>query len=324
MQRGHAWDYAGHRMVNLLAIENLPADFPSFVNEAKNRERIAFLGGEADRWRNTPDLPLKHANGPDHFFDIEYLKDYDITFEYLSPFRYTFVQQLGRTKALFPDRSPKIPVEQNRDRTKGLPGFLPWTIMEYYSKVKSACSYLKAFEELGTPEEIENARQNIVYLMGVMGHFAGDASQPLHTTKHYNGWVGDNPHSYTTNRRFHSWIDGGYLKRTGGLDFNKLKRQARKGKKLNTIRGRTDYIFPVIIGFIREQHKLVEPLYRMDKDGKLTGDGAKGRMGKPFLEKQIVASSELLTDLWYTAYKLAPADRYLIARLNERKLNASK
>ncbi|MFT4688414.1 MAG: hypothetical protein ACJASX_003769 [Limisphaerales bacterium] len=315
-----AWDYAGHRMVNLLAVDSLPADFPAFVKEAKFRERIAFLAGEADRWRNTQDLPLKHVNSPDHFFDIEHLKDYDVTWEFLSPFRYTFVQQLARAKHLNPERFPEIPVAKNRDRTKGLPGFLPWTIMEYYSKVKAACSYLKVFEELGTPEEIDNARQNLAYLMGVMGHFAGDASQPLHTTMHFNGWVKDNPNSYTTNRRFHSWIDGGYLKKTGGLEFEKLKAMTRKGVKLDTIRGRTDYIFPVIIEFIREQHKLVEPLYEMDKDGRLSGEGENGMLGKPVLEKQIVAAAGLLADLWYTAYQLAPTDRYLTSQLNQRKL----
>ena len=34
--------------------------------------------------------------------------------------------------------------------------------------------------------------------MGVMGHYVGDCAQPLHTTKHHNGWVGENPHGYTT------------------------------------------------------------------------------------------------------------------------------
>ena len=39
--------------------------------DAGVKDRIAFLAGEPDRWRNTPDLPLKHVNGPDHYFDLE-------------------------------------------------------------------------------------------------------------------------------------------------------------------------------------------------------------------------------------------------------------
>ena len=61
---GRAWDYEGHRTVNQLALDSLPTNFPAFVFTAAARERIAFLGGEPDRWRNTPDLTLKHCNGP--------------------------------------------------------------------------------------------------------------------------------------------------------------------------------------------------------------------------------------------------------------------
>ena len=48
----HAWDYEGHRIINELALASLPADFPAFVREPAAAERIAFLSGEPDRWRN--------------------------------------------------------------------------------------------------------------------------------------------------------------------------------------------------------------------------------------------------------------------------------
>jgi hypothetical protein len=56
-----------------------------------------------------------------------------------------------------------------------------------------------------------NAQANILYVMGVMGHFVGDLAQPLHTTKHFNGWVGENPKGYTAARGLHSWVDGGII-----------------------------------------------------------------------------------------------------------------
>src|SRR2546427_12466589 len=71
-----AWDYEGHRIVNQLALASLPTNFPSFVRAADTAERVAFLSGEPDRWRNTPDLPLKHFNGPDHYIDLEQLSLY--------------------------------------------------------------------------------------------------------------------------------------------------------------------------------------------------------------------------------------------------------
>ncbi|HSH15208.1 MAG TPA: S1/P1 Nuclease, partial [Verrucomicrobiae bacterium] len=43
-----AFDYAGHRMINELALASLPKDYPAFVREATAAERIAFLAGEPD------------------------------------------------------------------------------------------------------------------------------------------------------------------------------------------------------------------------------------------------------------------------------------
>src|SRR5437660_6203086 len=83
-----AWDYEGHRLVNQLALASLPTNFPAFVRTPATAERVAFLAGEPDRWRNSPDLPLKHNNGPDHYIDIEALEPYGLNPEMLPVFRY--------------------------------------------------------------------------------------------------------------------------------------------------------------------------------------------------------------------------------------------
>src|SRR5687767_8399628 len=90
-----AWDYEGHRMVNQLALASLPKDFPVFVQAVANLERVAFLGGEPDRWRNVPDLVLKQSGGSwsDHFIDMEYLTDAGIDVATVSSFRYDFIVQ---------------------------------------------------------------------------------------------------------------------------------------------------------------------------------------------------------------------------------------
>ena len=66
-----AWDYAGHRLVNEVALASLPTNFPSFVRTSAAQDRIAFLAGEPDRWRNTTELRLQHAQEPEHFMDID-------------------------------------------------------------------------------------------------------------------------------------------------------------------------------------------------------------------------------------------------------------
>src|ERR1035437_2439425 len=75
-----AWDYEGHHAVNELALAALPTNFSAFALVPATRDRIAFLAGEADRWRNETSLKngtglaLGHASGPDHYIDLEDLK----------------------------------------------------------------------------------------------------------------------------------------------------------------------------------------------------------------------------------------------------------
>jgi hypothetical protein len=317
-----AWDYAGHRVVNQLAVASLPADFPAFAKTPEAAERIAFLAGEPDRWRNSQDLPLNHINKPDHYIDLEELELYGLKPESLPVFRYDFEEQLAIIRKENPGKFPEPDAYANRDHTRQMVGLLPWTIAENYSKLKSIFSYLKAFQEDGgRPEEIANAQANAIYVMGVMGHFVGDASQPLHTTIYFNGWVGENPHHYTTNHTFHGWIDGGFFARIGGTDVKALEAKLRPAHAV-TINGRTakpEEMFQVAMEFILEQNKLVEPLYQLEKDGKLTGEGEKGLEGRGFLEGQLMKSGQLLGDIWYSAWQQAPPDTYLARELARRQ-----
>ena len=149
----HAWDYERHQLINDLALTTLSKDFPAFVRLPANRERILFLSGEPDRWRNNRDRALRHLNNLDHYFDFEYLDPYQLKPADLSHFRYRYVEQMANARAHLKLELP----EANPDHTKGHPGFLPWAINENYLKLVSAFSYLKVFEKMGTEEEKNNA-----------------------------------------------------------------------------------------------------------------------------------------------------------------------
>jgi hypothetical protein len=318
-----AWDYEGHRVANQLAWASLPTNFPALGPAGMAAERVAFLSGEPDRWRNVEDVTLKHCNGPEHYLDFEELAVYGLKAEHLPVFRYDFVAQLALARQAHPERFPAIDPAKNSDHTRELVGFLPWTIAENYARLKSGFSYLKTYQESGgTPEEIANAQANILYVMGVMGHYVGDASQPLHTTIHHHGWVGDNLHGYTTNSRFHSWIDGGFFARVGGADVKSMQTNLRPAR-LVSVNGhpvKPEEMFQAALDFVIEQNKLVEPLYQLDKDGKLTGEGETGRQGKAFLEAQLLKSAQFLGDIWYTAWLQAPRDTFLKGQLAKRKI----
>ena len=320
-----AWDYEGHRSVNQLALATLPTNFPAFALTPEARERIAFLAGEADRWRNsTNDLALSHCAGPDHYFDMEEIEDYGLTAATLPPFRYDMTAMLALARAVHPEKHAPIDPAKNADHTRELVGFAPWAIAEYQGKLRSGFSYLKAFQDYGgTAEEIANAQANIIYIMGVMGHFVGDCAQPLHATKHHHGWVGANPNGYSTNKSFHSWIDGGFYRKDGGIRLKELSPAIRTAKIVGDP-FKQDDMFRQMVRYIEGTHKLVEPLYQLEKDHKLSPDNGQSAEGRTFLNAQLVRGGQMLGDIWFSAWQQATEDRYLISELKKRQPKQDK
>lgn len=316
-----AWDYEGHRIVNQLALAGLPADFPVFVHSPAATERVAFLSGEPDRWRNAADLPLRNQNNPDHYLDLEQLGWAGLDAASLSPMRYEFTMQFASARAAHAGKFPPIDPLKDSDRTREWPGFLPWTITEYYGRLKSVFSYLRAFQEGGgTATEIANGQANVIYVMGVMGHFVGDGSQPLHMTVHHHGWEGDNPHGFTTDPKFHAWIDGGFIAKAH-IRLADFASQARAAQVLAATPAATgrDAMFDEVMRYLLAQNERVVPLYELEKAGKLKADGSPGSFdGRGFIDEQLLRGGEMLGSIWLTAWRTAPSDQYLLDQLARR------
>lgn len=313
-----AWDYEGHRIVNQIALASLPTNFPAFVLTPEARERVAFLAGEADRWRNTSDLSLKHCNGLDHYMDFEDVTDAGLDLMKLPQFRFDFAVLLDKTRAAHPEIFHPIKTEKDADHTRAQVGYLPWAMVENQGKLKSGFAYLGEFEKSGRAEEIANAQQNILYVMGVMGHYVGDGAQPLHTTKHHHGWVGPNPNGYSTNYSIHAWIDGGYLGQFG-ITFQKLRDRVRPAKVFSA-EGSSTNMFPTAMAYLIEQHRQLEPLYKLEKAGKLSGRRERNDEGYEFICGQLLRGGQMLGDLWLTAWQTAQPDTFLRSALAKRKL----
>lgn len=316
-----AWNYEGHRMVNEIALASLPDEFPDFVRAPRAAERIAFLAGEPDRWRNNPELPIKHYNGLDHYFDAEYLALAGLDARQVSDLRYSFAVEFAEGRKAHDDKFPPIDLKRNEDQTQQWSGFLPWAITEYYGKLKSAFSYLKTFEEQGgTLEEIQNARENVIYIMGVMGHYVGDGAQPLHTSMHHNGWVGENPERFTTWRGIHSWIDGGLIAKAGITSDQLLPRvTAVRALALAERPDGRDPVFVATMDYLLAQNALVVPFYQMEKEDRFKSDQiSKDPTGSEFIEGQLLRGGEMLAKIWLTAWQNAAEDSYLAKQLAKR------
>jgi len=324
-----AWDYEGHRIVNEVALASLPADFPAFVHEPANAERIAWLCSEPDRWRSAPDQPARHVNAIDHYIDLEELDEAGLTVAGLSAFRYEFAAQFAAARAAHLANFPPIDPEKNADHTREWCGFLPWTINEYFGKLRGQFARLKVLEELGTPAEVAQTKTGICELMGTMGHFVGDANQPLHTTIHHNGWVGANPNGYTTWNRVHAWIDGGFILKAG-IKFDDLRARVTPATAFSlpppAAQGpERDPMFGYVMDYLLASHRQVEPLYRLEKEGKLNHDDRPANAeGRAFIEQQLLGAGEMLGRIWYTAWKSAAPDTYLRAQLLKKQAAVGK
>lgn len=314
-----AWNYPGHRIVALSAIDSLPSDFPAWAKTPEARERIAFLSGEPDRWRNTHDYPLQQYNGLDHYIDLEDVTAAGLSIDSLTDFRYDFVGQFAAGRKAHPENFPASNAK-NYDHTRQWCGMLPWTIAEYAAKIESAFSYLKALQEAGRPDEVANAEANIIYMMGVMSHYVGDGAQPLHATVHHHGWVGDNPNGYTTEYSIHGWIDGGFIEKAG-ITEKDIKPLTTEAKPLD-MTSRSDHRDPVFVAsvnYMKGSYLLVEPLYKLEKEGKLKGSGPESTEGKIFIKNQLARGAQMLASLWLTEWRRAKPDAYLKAELLKRK-----
>src|ERR1700722_2752378 len=183
-----SWGNEGHRMINRLAILTLPADVPAFLRSEAATNEIEYLGPEPDRWRSQAEPELNAAQALEHFIDLE-------PADALGP--------LPRRRL---DFEAKVLAAGQRPEKIGLQ---PWEATEVWERLKAALREYRALSAAG--KDTRGVEQAVIYYAGWLGHYVGDASQPLHTTVQYNGWTGPNPNGYTTEHQIHWQFEGPFV-----------------------------------------------------------------------------------------------------------------
>lgn len=310
-----AWNFPGHKMVTLLALERAmrPASeespsaegLPAFLNDPSVRRRIAEQSGEPDRWRGTRAVYLSHENAPDHFLDVEDLDQFGLTLKTIPKERMEYVAAMAIAGERNPEKLAPYDASKDWDKSKRWPGFLPHAILEHYAKLQSSFNSYRILEVLvkegrANEEWLQQPRENVIYHMGVLSHFVGDTAQPLHTTRHYNGWVGDNPDGFTTEKNFHSYIDGGVV------DLHKFSEASLKDQVLQVPVVSVNIKDPWndVLAYIERSHGRMRPLYELQKSGDLQRE-----TGKAFIGECLVDGATMLATLYESAWKAStPTD----------------
>ena len=304
----HAWNGVGHIAITELALDAASDDMPAWINNALFHERVAFMCNEPDRRRGAGLTNLDHENNPEHYFDIDQLeRDFDLSFEALPPLRYDFVLAMGKAMHNEPERF----VRQASDKAGigWMPGFLPYAMHEDYVKLVSAFRMCRILEEFAQDDplranELMQARAEAAHHMGILAHWTADAAQPLHTTIHHHGWIGDNPEGYTTERGIHAYIDGGVL-RAHDLNADTLV-GALEIEPIEV--ADTANPWDEILAHIERSFEQVEPLYRMERDDQLKTD-----KGRAFILDRLSDGAGTLAGLYQAAWEQSEIDDQDIA-----------
>ncbi len=273
------WGSDGHRIINRLAAQSLPADAPAFLTTPSAIAEVEYLGPEPDRWRSPAEPELSATQAPDHFIDLEYA-------DVVGPLprrRYDFIEALSKYRAAHPETAALETPEKV--------GMQPWQTEEVWERLKAGFRDYR--EALAAHTDTKPEEAAVLFYAGWLGHYVGDGSQPLHVSRDYNGWVEpQNPHGYTTEHHIHSQFEtvfvGAHLK---SADVQPLIAPVHPiGDEWN------DYLL-----YLRHSASLTEQTYALDKQGAFTDAGTPA--GKQFAAERLAAGASELRDLIYAAWQ---------------------
>jgi len=272
------WGSEGHRMINRLAAEHLPADLPAFLRTPAAVDEIEYLGPEPDRWRSPGEPELSSEQAPEHFIDLELA---DVVGK-LPRRRYDFIAALYAAGLTHPNLAAELRPEKV--------GLQPYVTTEVYQRLKAAMREYRALAAQG--KDAKPVEQAIVFYMGWLGHYVGDGSQPLHTTVNYNGWAGkDNPNGYTTGHEIHWKFEG---------PFVAANLKATDVAPLLAAPHAVGDVFEDYLAYLRHSATLVERVYQLEKAGGF--DGAGSPESKLFAAERLAAAASELRDLYASAW----------------------
>lgn len=269
-----AWGEKGHYLVAEAATMNLPTDMPPFFYKAF--PELIWLAYDPDRLRNAGES-IDAVNPPDHFLDYEYVAALELPAD-----RYKYIALLESSGTL-----------RRNAIDNATPGFLPWRIAEMSEQLQSEWRQWRASRP-GSPERAFLER-DIIHIAGVLGHFAGDSANPQHATTNFNGWVDPNPNGYANDCAIHSRFETQFV--SHAIEAKDVT------PKVAPPRLRSDY-FATAIEMVQQSNGLIEPLYRLDRDGDFSlFRKPPSPAGVAFASERIAAGGALLRDLWWSAWK---------------------
>lgn len=241
-----AWGNTAHAAINRAAIASIPADGPVFL-----KDHADFIGGLAslpDVWRSPSEPFSKIDEDPNHGWFSE-----QFTFMTTKPrSRYEFVIAL-----LNQQRKVVDPLSDDALRTNvRWTGTMPYAIVEAYGRLVAGMRWHRRLAEEG--KDTRHIDQALAYDVVRIGHYIGDGAQPLHTSIHSDGWRGDNPKGYTTDRTIHGRFESQFVDMIGLTEQQVAANVAPVGRQDGDL-------FDTVLAFLDDSGANMERVYQLDK-----------------------------------------------------------
>ena len=280
VQPSFGWGSDGHKIVNRVAIETLPASMPAFLRTPQALDEIEYLGPEPDRWRSSAAPELSAAQAPEHFLDME-LADVAAP-DGLPEQRYDFLHDLDVAGRRYPDFADRLAPQKV--------GLLPWQVNEDFERLQVDMRDYRMLR--AGHQDTYGAQLAILYDIGCLGHYVADGSQPLHTTINYNGWVeSKNPEGFTRQHGIHSQFETEFVHNNlNAQDIQPLIPAARV----------LQMPFQEFLFYLQTTHRQVAQVYRFEKRGGFEGHGSAA--SRSFTAERLAAGATMLRDMIYTAW----------------------
>lgn len=276
------WGERAHVMINRAAVKKLPAEMPEFMK--KGADLIGYLGVQPDRWKGLA-YPLYQVEKANHFLDLEELGE-------------------DLSKIKFPESRIQF-LGQLRDLGKKVDdvGLIPYQINEYYQRLRGG--FLEYRWALRDPKgaqarsprqfgSLKSIEMTCLYYAGILSHYTGDASQPLHATVFYDG-RGPDGKPKRTGVHFRYEIDFVNAHFRSEDAFVSLVRGPQE------IRDLLEETKQVLV----KSNSLAEKVLAFDETGKLERAAPEAiKMSR----QRLADSSQFLLNVWFTAWVASGRD----------------
>ncbi|WP_443751128.1 hypothetical protein [Asticcacaulis solisilvae] len=258
-----AWGDTGHRLVGEEAMRALPKGLPAFLYRVQSIKDVGQFSREPDIWRKAGAIHDAERD-PAHLMRLD---DTGLTLA---------GTDLGNMPATHSDYDAAVRAHGG-DPIKA--GHLYYSLSDAWAQVRKDFGVMRVIDlaiakekdkpKLADLKEALRRRQDLTLRdIGILSHYAGDATQPMHVSIHYDGW-GDlpNPDGFTT-EHVHWPVEGPYV--------HDHVTQAMVHDRVSPLTSCAGTQESCIAARLKRNWTQVVPLYKLEKTGAFKPDSNVG------------------------------------------------